>query len=106
MLHPRNYEIVRFFSVELSTLTYYTLVITQLQLITSGSFAIFHGDMKMAEEVPVVRAIFAHLLYDYSLNSTGALLGGDLNNSNGGCPSPVREYLFICISSIRCISPA
>lgn len=26
----------------------------------------------------------------------GALLGGDLNNSNGGCPSPVRKCSHAC----------
>lgn len=26
----------------------------------------------------------------------GALLGGDLNNSNGGCPSPVRKWDLNC----------
>ena len=34
--------------------------------------------------------------YQFNVSTTGALLGGDLNNSNGGCPSPVREYDFIC----------
>lgn len=29
----------------------------------------------------------------------GALLGGDLNNSNGGCPSPVRKWGLICTLS-------
>lgn len=38
----------------------------------------------------------SHLSYPSQLFSKGALLGGDLNNSNGGCPSPVREYSWIC----------
>lgn len=36
----------------------------------------------------VVLGVYSHPLFPYS---KGALLGGDLNNSNGGCPSPVRE---------------
>lgn len=48
---------------------------------------------------PVASSVFilnSHPFYPSHPFSTGALLGGDLNNSNGGCPSPVREYSYIC----------
>lgn len=44
----------------------------------------------------VVLVLNSQLFYPLNPFSIGALLGGDLNNSNGGCPSPVREYSYIC----------
>lgn len=68
-----------------------------VQFLMRNCFYIFL--IYISENVKASRVIFvlkSHIFYPFYPFSIGALLGGDLNNSNGGCPSPVRKYSHIC----------
>lgn len=67
-----------------------------VQFLMHNCFYIFL--IYISENVKASRVSFvlnSHYFYPFYPFSIGALLGGDLNNSNGGCPSPVRKYSHI-----------